>query len=292
MSLLCYDYIQGKEASMSNGLRFDTLATLAGASIPDGTESVVIEQFDLCSADSAARYIPVETNPGHDLSVLNAPGNGWWAVHPDHLSLEAAGAPADISGDCASAMQRVLGYLAAATRAKLQLHERDYVLNSRAALAQSSGDPPLSLTIMGRGRDASRLLVHYPDNQAGALALAFADTRSEFVARDFSVIATGATGPGGDCGTGIRIGFPESADTGAAHGAVIANLFVGGEDERPNGAGDSFFSKPIDIAGASRPLVSGCRIGAPAGPDAMAGEPGELGPLPGSADATPEGRGL
>jgi hypothetical protein len=111
---------------MSDCLRFDTLAALARASIPTGTESVVIERFDPSSAVSAARYIPVESDPGHDLSVLNAPGDTWWAVHPDHLSLEAAGAPADVSGDCARAMQRVLDYLAAASRAKLQLNERDY----------------------------------------------------------------------------------------------------------------------------------------------------------------------
>lgn len=258
---------------MNNCLRFDTRAALAAAVIPTGTQSVVVEKFDESSALSAARYIPVETEPGHELSVLNVPANRWWALHPDHLSLEAAGAPADVSGDCAGAMQRVLGHLAAVRRATLQLRERDYVLKSRATLAQSSGDPPLSLAIVGSGRDASRLLVHYPDNKQGAFDLAFADTRSEFLARHFSVIATGASGSGGDCGTGVRVGFLKSEDTGprAAHTAVIANLFVGSQDERGDGDGHAFFSIPIDIAGAGRPLVSGCRMAVAAGFDAMKG---------------------
>jgi hypothetical protein len=96
---------------MSDCLCFNILSTLASAVIPAGTGSVVVEQFEIGSAVSAALYIPVgTTNPGHPLSILNTPSGIYWAIHADYVTLEAAGAPASVTGDCAFAFQNVLNY--------------------------------------------------------------------------------------------------------------------------------------------------------------------------------------
>jgi hypothetical protein len=82
---------------MNNCLCYPTLASVTGGLaalniIPAGTPAVVIEQFNTSSAVSAALYIPVAAYPGHALSFEN--GTTWWAIHPDHITLEAAGGTA------------------------------------------------------------------------------------------------------------------------------------------------------------------------------------------------------
>ncbi|HWE07661.1 MAG TPA: hypothetical protein VG274_13190, partial [Rhizomicrobium sp.] len=173
---------------MSNCVCISTLAAASGSGvIPSGTPAVVIEQFDTSSAVSHALYVPTGliAAPPHVLYFKN--GSTYWVIHPDHVSLEAAGAPAaGPTNDCAPAMQRVLDYLATVGQAKLQLWERDYVLQSCATLTQSNPttDPLLYFTIQGRGRGVSRLMVQYvptPANPPGAFAIVFSSNQSEFV---------------------------------------------------------------------------------------------------------------
>ncbi|HWE05269.1 MAG TPA: hypothetical protein VG274_01090, partial [Rhizomicrobium sp.] len=66
------------------------------------------------------------------------------------------------------------------------------------------------ISIIGRGWTVSRLVVPYqPDitNPAGAISVVFTDSNSQFLLRDFSVIARGATAAGTGCGTAITMNF-------------------------------------------------------------------------------------
>ena len=103
----------------------NTLIAASSAVIPSGTPAVVIEQFATGSDVSHALYVPdtaLTGAPPHVLYFKN--GSTYWVIHPDHVTLEAAGAPPAGTGDCALAMQNVLDYLVWAQRAKLQLWER------------------------------------------------------------------------------------------------------------------------------------------------------------------------
>src|SRR5579871_5329543 len=160
---------------MSNCLCFATLAAASAATIPAGTPAVIVEQWDSNSAVSYAVYTPTlsTANPGHDLCFqptgLQQP---YWVIHPDHVTLEAAGAPpagaiSPPGNDCAPALQRVLNYLGVVTQARLQLWERDYILNSRASLLLPANPnaTPLFFSLIGRGRGLSRLVVPCTSNQ-------------------------------------------------------------------------------------------------------------------------------
>jgi hypothetical protein len=252
------------------------LADLGNAVLPAGTSAVAVQKFNSTSAASDAIYIPFGfgSPPGHALAILNTPSVTWWTIHPDYVSLEAAGAPpAGPTNDCAAAMQRVLDYLAAVGQAKLQLWERDYVLQSCATLTQSNPttDPLLYFTIQGRGRGVSRLMVQYvptPANPPGAFAIVFSSNQSEFVARDFSVIATGATATNAGCGTAILANFPGSTSAPGHHrGAILEHIEVGNDNVETNGVSWSYFNVGIDISGAAHPLVFDCTVAGPAGPN-------------------------
>jgi hypothetical protein len=62
---------------MSDCLCFNTLILASSGTIPTGTPAVVVEQFELGSAVSAAVYTPYgSSNPLHPLSFQN--GSTWW----------------------------------------------------------------------------------------------------------------------------------------------------------------------------------------------------------------------
>lgn len=249
---------------------FATLTDLANATtsvLPPGTSAVVVQQFDSNSAVSEAVYtpFPLTGTPGHPLAVLNTASNKWWVIHPDYISLEAAGAP-PVGGDCAPAMQNVLNYLAVVTRARLQLWERDYLLSFAATLIQSNPntDPALAFSIVGRGRGVSRLVVPYnaaPPKPLGAFAIIVTQNQSEFLARDFSVIASGATQSGSGCGTAMLVNYTNPGGGPGTHrGAIVENVHVGNDGIMTNSVSWSYFIKGIDITGTPRPLIDGVTI--------------------------------
>ncbi|MGH6890080.1 MAG: hypothetical protein ACREHF_12950, partial [Rhizomicrobium sp.] len=200
---------------MSDCICFATRAAATSSipPIPSGTP-VVIEQFDANSAVSHALYVPSDliAAPPHVLYFKN--GTTYWVIDPDYLTLEAAGAPpAGPTNDCAAAMQNVLDYLAAVTRATLKLGTRDYILSYAATLTQTDpeNDPLLYFSVAGQGPRVSRLLIPFvtdPIKPLGAFAITFSNNLSGFEAREFSVVATGATTAGRGCGTAILANFP------------------------------------------------------------------------------------
>ncbi|MGH6889305.1 MAG: hypothetical protein ACREHF_08930 [Rhizomicrobium sp.] len=269
---------------MSDCICFATLAAAgsSGAVIPPGTPAVVIDQFDDSSDVSAAVYIPylgTGAPPGHELSFEND-GN-WWVIHPDYLTLEAAGAPS-AGGNCAPAMCRVLAYLAFVTRATLKLGTRDYILSYAATLTQTDpeNDPVLYFSVAGQGPRVSRLLIPFvtdPIKPLGAFAITFSNNLSGFEAREFSVIATGATTAGRGCGTAILANFPgllggglgEDPSPGHHRGALVSHVEIGNDDNQIGGVAYSYFVTGLDLTGAGNLLVSDVAITGPNGPDAL-----------------------
>lgn len=247
--------------------------------IPAGTP-VTIEQFDTNSAVSAAVYIPYfgpVYPPGHALSFEN--NGNWWVIQPDYLTLEAAGAPV-APGDCAPAMDRVLAYLASATRAALKLGARDYVLSYAATLTQSNpgSDPLLYFSIVGQGPRVSRLLIPYvtdPIKPLGAFAITFSSNESGFEAREFAVIATNATTYGRGCGTAILANFPGLTTPGADpspgnhRAALVSHVEIGNDDNEVEGVAWSYFATGLDLEGAGNLLVSDLVVTGPSGPSAL-----------------------
>ncbi|MGH6889306.1 MAG: hypothetical protein ACREHF_08935 [Rhizomicrobium sp.] len=233
---------------MSDRPSFATRAAFCSASLAQYTGDVLIERFDTASARSAAVYVCCGNNePAHPLKARN--GDRWWTIRPDHLSLEAAGASEDVAADCTQAMNNVLDYLAATRHTRLRLGARDYVLASPVRLVQRAGDPILSFAIEGCGRKVSRLVV--PSAESGAFSVSFASDCSEFLASDFSLIATGRRDADSGRGTAILARFARTGEAAPGHrSAVLSSLGV-----RDEGAA---FETAIDLAGATGPLVRDC----------------------------------
>jgi hypothetical protein len=213
------------------------------------------------------------TAPGHDLSFAQAgPVAEYWVIHPDYVTLEAAGAPPSTTGDCAPALQRVLAYASKVQQTSLKLGPRDYVLNSLSSVSLPNANTGLS--IIGRGQTVSRLLVPVTDNTDGAFAVTFGDGTSQFLYKDFSVLATSAIGVNTGCGTAILTNFVMEGSTVPGvppekkHGGVVENVYVGTDgqksgDDPPTQIAYSFFSIGMDLSGTPRPFVfnslfSGC----------------------------------
>ncbi|MGH6890079.1 MAG: hypothetical protein ACREHF_12945 [Rhizomicrobium sp.] len=237
---------------MSDTPSFATRAAFSGAGLAQHTGDVVIERFDAASARSAAVYVCCGNNePAHPLKARN--GDRWWTIRPDHLSLEAAGASDDAAADCTQAMSNVLDYLAATQCARLRLGARDYVLASPVRLVQRAGDPVLRFAIKGRGREVSRLVVPPSDvpAESGAFSVSFASDRSEFLASDFSLIATGELQANSRCGAAILARFARTGEAAPGHRSVVLSSL----DVRDEGGA---FKTAIDLAGASYPLVRDC----------------------------------
>jgi hypothetical protein len=211
-------------------------------------DAVVVEQFDANSQVSAAVYYLAPSGsgyPGHALAQADACGR-WWYIHPDYLTLEAAGAPADVTADCSSALQSVFQYFGATsiTQSCLKLGERDYVIGTQAILSTSQKD----ITIEGRGMGVSRFLVP-GTNTSGAMSITFSDVNSQFTGKDFKIMAEG---PG--CGTALLV----NCSHGEPH-QVMATLFnvqVRGGDSRVS----NYFLTGIDLTGCPRPNLQNVNI--------------------------------
>ena len=260
---------------------FATLQAASLGTIPSGTPAVMIEQKNSNSAVSHALYIPTGliSAPPHVLYFKN--GTTYWVIHPDYVSLEAAGAPPvgapPPTDDCATAMQNVLNYLAWAQQAKLQLWERDYVLRSVSTLTQPSNVSTLSFTVQGRGRGVSRLVVPFATGaQLGAFAITFTCNDSSFFASGFSVIAAGATASNSGCGTAMLVNFPGvvgGQGPGTRRAAIITHVEIGNDHVQTNGVSWSYFAKGIDLTGAGHPLVFDVTFAGPDGPNAIVSTP-------------------
>lgn len=259
---------------MTDCICVNTLSELATISIPSGTQVAMVNQFNSSSAVSGALYMLVLAKPNHPLSIQVQDGTGapWWTIHPDYLSLEAAGAPPTwaSNNDCAPAMQNVLRYFAATGRATLNLWERDYILNSLSSSSALGLTIPANsgFAIIGRGQSVSRLVVPSPTNTQGVLAIVYPDTTPQCLLRDFSVIASavGATSPA-NCGTAILL----NADTGGAllpksQYSVIAERIHIGPEPDSSGNGYGYFNTGLDLTGMPRPLVSETTICGCSGP--------------------------
>jgi hypothetical protein len=250
---------------MTDCICVNTLGELATYTIPTGTQSAMVQQFNSTSAVSSALYITVSSNPNHPLSIRSPGTNApWWTIHPDYISLEAAGAP-PVGGDCAPAMQNVLRYYSAVSRVVLKLWARDYLLNSLSSLTGMGLPAPANagFTIIGQGSTVSRLIVPYSPNTGGALAVQFIDSFSQYVLRDFSVLATGAsvtTGPG-NCGTAIAMTFAANVPP-RLHSGIVEHLHIGSLFDT-TGEGYSYFEVGLDLSGTPLPvvldtLITGC----------------------------------
>ncbi len=227
-------------------------------------------------------YVPsgLSAAPPHVLYFKN--GSTYWVIHPDHVSLEAAGAPASPTGDCALAMQNVLNYLVWAQRAKLQLWERDYYLSYAAILTQSSPDtdPLLDFSIIGRGRGVSRLLIPWTPEPLppglGAFKITFSHDLSTFLARDFSVIATNATASNDGCGTAMLVNFPGVVGAmapGRRRSAIVTHVEIGNDGVETDNVTWAYFAVGMDLTGAGHLLLFDVTFAGPEGQNSLVTHP-------------------
>ncbi|MGH6889063.1 MAG: hypothetical protein ACREHF_07700 [Rhizomicrobium sp.] len=229
--------------------------------IPVGTP-VMIEQFDSDSAVSHALYVFYgSSNPGHPLSFEN--GSSWWVIDPDYVTLEAAGAPPPGNGDCAPAMANVLLYYQQVGLVELKLLERDYILNDISIVTAQNAPARGSFSITGKGPALSRLIVPYPTNTRGAFSVQFNDSYSHYALRNFSVLASGATGQTSGCGTAIAMNFVRNLSPDDGHCGTLEHVRVGPLFDS-NGNGWSYFLSGVDLSGTPMPFlfdvkVAGCQ---------------------------------
>lgn len=245
---------------MTDCICVNTLSELATTTIPTGTQAAAVNQFNSASAVSSALYILVASNPGHPLSI-QAPGGSaapWWIIHPDHITLEAAGAPPP-GGDCAPALKNVLFYYQVVGQVVLKLLERDYVLNSLSAVITEYAPARGSFAIVGQGPMLSRLIVPYPTNVEGALSVSFVDAYSHYWLRNFSVLATGATGQTSGCGTAIAMTFSNNFTPDDGHCGTLEHVRVGPLFDS-NGNGWSYFVSGVDLSGTPMPFLFDVKI--------------------------------
>lgn len=229
----------------------------------------MVEQYDTNSAVSHAVYTPYgTTSPGHALSFQN--GFTWWAIHPDYVTLEAAGAPPVSTpapdNDCAPALQKLLRYWVAVGRMTAKLGERDYILNSLSSTALLGLTVPSNsgFSLIGRGQSVSRLIVPYPTNTSGALAVVLPDSTCQFLLRDVSVIAT-TTNPNVavSCGTAISmtVNFGSGANPPSQqYCGIVERLHIGPAIDPATGNGAAYFSTGLNLTAVSRPLVSATTV--------------------------------
>ncbi|HWE06488.1 MAG TPA: hypothetical protein VG274_07255 [Rhizomicrobium sp.] len=95
----------------------------------------------------------------------------------------------------------------------------------------------------------------------------FIDSASQYLYRDFSVVASKATATNSGCGTAISSTFATGLSPATQHGGVVENLYVG-TDGVTTGDPDSavawsHFNIGMDLTGTHRPFVfntlfSGC----------------------------------
>src|SRR5205807_7851720 len=91
--------------------------------------------------------------------------------------------------------------------------------------------------------------------------------QSEFLARDFSVVATGATATNTGCGTAISVHYPGGTGPGNHRGVIIEHIMVGNDNVQTDNVSWSYFSTGIDLTGAPRPLLFDVTVAGPDGPD-------------------------
>lgn len=266
--------------SGSGCLCFANLGALNVATPPHGTLEVIIDAFAAGAEVANAIYIPAPGNkyPGHPLSGQDANGN-WWTIHPDHVTLEAAGAPSDVTADCGPAMQNVFKYSTIVPQTKLRLGARDYLLQTFPSVTYTSSNTGgLSFSILGSGIEVSRLVVPYSTEVEvfGAFAITWVNPKANFVGKDFSVIATGATASGQSCGTAISLSFPTPYSQEFFQ-VVLRDIKVSG-DGHVDDAGNSYsyFNIGVFILGASRPFVFGTTVTGSYGSDPDDLTPGSL----------------
>ncbi|MGH6888607.1 MAG: hypothetical protein ACREHF_05350 [Rhizomicrobium sp.] len=182
-------------------------------------------------------------------------GTTYWVIDPDYLTLEAAGAPPP-GGDCAPAMANVLQYFSSLgdnPRVALKLGARDYLLNSISTLNPAPANSGFS--IIGKGQTVSRLVVPYAINTSGAIAITFADSYSQYLLRDFSVVAGNpGSSPDFSGGTAILM-HGQGGKGGHQYGGIVERLHIGADlDSGGNGYG--YFTTGLDLQYTARPLVS------------------------------------
>lgn len=151
---------------MSDCLCFEDYTDVEGTSISFDILSIVIESYGTGSgAVLPTVYIRADGDPGHMLSVQSADG-AWWVIHPDQVTLEAAGATENRMDDCSVAMGIVLQYADVTNYCKVQLLERDYafVNTTTYRFAARTSDPYLNISIFGRGRGVSRIRTSFEYN--------------------------------------------------------------------------------------------------------------------------------
>jgi hypothetical protein len=221
---------------------------------------VVVGQYATsvdCSIAAAVYIRSPEALPGRPLATQDHNGTGdWWTIHPDYLTLEAAGAPTvdATDNDCSAALQLVLDYLGdtTITQACLRLGERDYVIGTLATLPPAVGK---DFTIEGRGMGVSRFVV--PGNASGAIAINFNDTTSQFTGKDFEIVAQGTGGTG--CGTALAV---VCTHHGEPHQVMVTltNVQVGSDSTADN---PNYFAMGIDLNGCARPMSQSgaCQVG-------------------------------
>lgn len=251
---------------MTDCICVNTLSELTTISIPSGTQAAIVNQFNSASDISAAVYVLVNYNPNHPLSRVSQTPGFWWTIHPDHISLEAAGAPPP-GGDCSPAMNNVLLYFSAVGRVVLQLWARDYILNSLSALNPAPANAGFS--IIGKGPTVSRLVVPHAYNTSGAVSVTFIDPYSQYLLRGFSVISSGATGNTAvNCGTALQMIYPSTQNTSPelGHCGIIEHVRVCPDVDPLSHNGLAYFSTGIDISGTPDPVVLNTEISGCVGP--------------------------
>lgn len=251
---------------------FAQLSDVASTVNPSTVQAILVTKFTATSAELPTRYISVSSNPGHALSVQDA-GGTWWEIHPDDVTLEAAGAVADITQDCAPAMETVLTYMDVKNVGKLSLLERQYQFSTTASysFAARTSYPYLSISILGKGRGTSVIYVPYT-NSTGPFNVLFGDAHSYLILKDFSVVAQSPTSLGAGCGTALKFQYtaPGGApNLGSAYHAIIRDVSILNDDVQTSSVSFGFFNVGIDITQCGHSVIDNVWISGVGGANAF-----------------------